>query len=87
MMRIRLAATVIAATALLGACGDDAKSTPEPSPAPASTSAGHGGYAACLAEHGVATPPAGPEAPPGVDAQTWAKAREACSQLAPGPAN
>lgn len=74
---------------LLAACG----STDEPAeqsgtaPSSAPASSGHGAYAECLAEHGVATPPAGPAAPPGVDPQTWAQAQQACADKAPGPAS
>jgi len=40
-----------------------------------------------LSEHGVPTAPGpalGP--PPGVDQDTWHRAMQACSSLAPGPA-
>jgi hypothetical protein len=55
---------------------------------------GHGGYAQCLADHGVTQAPApalgpahGPAAPPpGVDPTTWEQAVQSCSGLAPGPA-
>jgi hypothetical protein len=48
---------------------------------------GHGGFAHCLSEHGVSIAP-GPAAgpPPGVDQDTWHRAMQACSSLAPGPA-
>jgi hypothetical protein len=80
---LRLLAAAGAAAALLSACGS------EQAPAPASTqpTTQHGAYAECLAEHGVPTPPAGPAAPPGVDAQTWADAQKACASKAPGPAS
>ena len=83
-MRRSFLAAGFAAAALLSGCGS--ADTP---PAPATTQpvAGHGGYAACLAEHGVSTPPAGPVTPPGVDPQTWAQAQQACADKAPGPAS
>lgn len=81
-MRIRLLTACLAAAALLSACG----SSDSPAPATETGPTGHhGGYAACLAEHGVTTPPMGPGAPPGVDADTWAKASQACADKAPGP--
>jgi hypothetical protein len=78
-----MAAGLLAA-GLLSACGS------APAPAPTTSTqptAQHGAYAQCLAEHGVPTPPAGPDAPPGVDQQTWAKAQQACASQAPGPAS
>lgn len=69
-------------TAVVG-CSSEA---PSEQPAPTSTTSEHGGYAHCLSEHGIETPPAGPGAPPGVDEETWLKAQEACATLAPGPA-
>ena len=81
-MRTRLLTAGIAtAGLLLAACGSSEAPTPAPE-----TTGHHGGYAACLAEHGVTTPPMGPGAPPGVDADTWAKASAACADQAPGPA-
>jgi len=61
-----------------------------PPPEQSSTSVApsvHGGFAHCLSEHGVPAAP-GPAAgpPPGVDQDTWQRAMEACSALAPGPA-
>ena len=49
---------------------------------------GHGGFAHCLSEHGAPTAP-GPAAgpPPGVDQDTWHRAMQAYSALAPGPAS
>jgi hypothetical protein len=87
-MRLTHAVALFTVTLLAASCG----SSTEPQPAqttqtPAQTTMGHGAYASCLADHGVPTPPAGPAAPPGVDAQTWAKAREACADKAPGPAS
>ena len=85
-MRLASAVTVCALALLVASCGS--ATGPQPAPTtqtPAQT--GHGAYASCLADHGVATPPAGPAAPPGVDPQTWAKAREACADKAPGPAS
>lgn len=81
-MRIRLMAAVVAAAGLLSACGSSEAPAPTTEPSPAGH---HGGYAACLAENGVTTPPMGPGAPPGVDADTWAKASAACADKAPGP--
>ena len=83
-MRRRFLAAGFAAAALLSGCG-----SADTAPAPATTQpvSGHGGYAACLAEHGVPTPPAGPAAPPGVDPQTWAQAQQACADKAPGPSS
>lgn len=51
------------------------------------TPAGHGSLAQCLSEHGVPAAP-GPAAgpPPGVDADTWNRAMQACASFAPGPA-
>jgi hypothetical protein len=88
-MRPVTLAAVLAAAGLLAACSSE---TPAPSaPASASTSvappSGHGALAKCLSEHGVPAAPgpvAGP--PPGVDQDTWQKAKAACSTLEPGPA-
>ncbi|GAT12053.1 hypothetical protein H7I77_09380 [Mycolicibacterium novocastrense] len=51
------------------------------------TPSGHGSLAQCLDEHGVPAAP-GPAAgpPPGVDAETWNRAMQACATFAPGPA-
>jgi hypothetical protein len=86
-VRRRLLATGCAAAALLTACGSS-ETAPAPTTGQSTTSSatGHGAYAACLAEHGVPNPPLGPAAPPGVDAQTWAQAQQACADKAPGPA-
>jgi hypothetical protein len=79
-------AAVIAAAGLLAGC-----SAHTPSPTVQSTSVAptvHGGFAHCLSEHGVpaaAGPAVGP--PPGVDQDTWHRAMQACSSLAPGPAS
>jgi hypothetical protein len=81
-VRIRLVAAALAAAGLLSACG----SSEAPAPTSSSPSpSGHGAYAACLAEHGIPTPPIGPGAPPGVDNDTWVKAAKACADKAPGP--
>lgn len=87
----RLGAALLVA-GLLAACGAtdqpaerSESTTTAPSSAPSAS--GHGAYAECLASHGVATPPAGPAAPPGVDPQTWAQAQQACADKAPGPAS
>ncbi|KUI11612.1 hypothetical protein AU193_19085 [Mycobacterium sp. GA-1285] len=63
--------------------------TSSEAPAQTTTSeapAGHGSLAECLADHGVpaAPGPAGP--PPGVDADAWNEAMQACATFAPGPA-
>jgi hypothetical protein len=84
-MRAMTLAAVVAAAGLLAACSSNT-----PPPEPPSTSAaptGHGGLAHCLSEHGVPAAP-GPAvgAPPGVDQDTWHRAMQACSSLAPGPA-
>ncbi|MBJ7387591.1 MAG: hypothetical protein JHC55_24230 [Mycolicibacterium sp.] len=75
--------------AFLTACGstDQPAEPSDSAPSSAPAASGHGVYAECLAEHGVATPPAGPAAPPGVDPQTWARAQQACADKAPGPAS
>jgi hypothetical protein len=84
-MRALSLAAGFAAAVLLAGCA----SNPPPAQ-PSSTSvapAGHGGFAHCLSEHGVSIAPgpvAGP--PPGVDQDTWHRAMQACSSLAPGPA-
>jgi hypothetical protein len=81
-VRIRLLTAGLAAAAILSACG----SSDSPAPTTGTETTGHhGGYAECLAEHGVTTPPMGPGAPPGVDADTWGKASAACADKAPGP--
>ena len=82
--RVSAAVALFTITLFAASCG----SPTEPQPAPATqTTAGHGSYASCLAHNGVPTPPAGPAAPPGIDPQTWAKARQACADKAPGPAS
>ncbi len=51
------------------------------------TTVEHGSFANCLSEHGVDESAASPVGPPAdVDQETWDKAMEACSTLAPGPA-
>jgi len=84
IVRGRLLAAGLVAAGLLSACGS--KPAP-PAPTTSQPTTQHGAYAVCLAEHGVPTPPAGPAAPPGVDAQTWADAQKACPSKAPGPAS
>jgi hypothetical protein len=82
-----LAAGLVAGCALfMASCASSNDPRPAPTTTEATQPAGHGAYAACLAEHGVPKPPAGPVAPPGVDAETWAKAQQACTDKAPGPA-
>jgi hypothetical protein len=81
---ISLAAGSVA-VGLLAACSSN---TPPPEQSSTSVApTGHGGFAHCLSEHGVPSPP-GPAAgpPPGVDQDTWQRAMEACSSMAPGPA-
>jgi hypothetical protein len=74
-----------AAAGLLAACSSSAPPREQSPTSVAPT--GHGGFAHCLSEHGVPTAP-GPAAgpPPGVDEDTWHRAMQACSALAPGPA-
>jgi hypothetical protein len=77
---------VLVSAAFTGCSSDTAPSQQTP-PAPESGQHGahHGGYAGCLAEHGVPTPPPGPDGPPpGVDQATWDKAVQACASQAPG---
>lgn len=78
-----------AAVLALAGCGSSGPSLPPDTTEPSATTAPaeHGSYAHCLAEHGIATPPAGPGTPPGVDDDTWRVAQEACATLAPGPAS
>ncbi|MBU9763238.1 hypothetical protein FR943_05180 [Mycobacterium sp. TNTM28] len=81
MRRPIIAAGLLAAAALLGACASEG-----PQPAPTAPPAEHGNYAHCLSEHGVPTAPGPTTGPPaGVDEQTWQEATKACSTLAPGP--
>jgi len=78
-------AAALAAAGLLAACSSNTAPAEQPSTSVAAT--GHGGFAHCLSEHGVPTAPGpalGP--PPGVDQDTWHRAMQACSSLAPGPA-
>jgi len=93
---IRRAALCVAAAALAGgAVACSSSTTPSDRPGTSSTAvpAEHGAFAHCLTEHGVPAPPnggpAGPQPvngpPPGVDQDTWDKAMQACSSLAPGP--
>jgi hypothetical protein len=93
-VRLALPVAALIAAAALVAASCSSSNGPQPAPttdSPATDSpttqatTQHGGYAVCLAEHGVPTPPAGPGAPPGVDQQTWAKAQQACADKAPGP--
>lgn len=83
-MRRWVVAAGVAAAGLLAACGAEAApleleiSPPEPS--------GHGSYAQCLDDHGVAAP-LGPVSapPPGVDERAWHEAMASCASRAPGP--
>jgi hypothetical protein len=85
-MRLAHAAALCTVTVLAASCGSPAGPQPAPTTqTPAQSTTGHGAYASCLADHGVSTPPVGPAAPPGVDPQIWAKARQACADKAPGP--
>ena len=45
---------------------------------------GHGGFAHCLSEHGAPTAPGPRRSAAGVDQDTWHRAMQACSSLAPG---
>jgi hypothetical protein len=85
-MRIAWWAAGVAAAGLIAGCSSN-----PPAEQPISTSttpAEHGSLAHCLSEHGIPAAP-GPTAgpPPGVSDQTWHEAMQACSSLAPGPAN
>jgi hypothetical protein len=86
-MRLTLLAAGVGAAATLVTASCASPTEPQPAPTTTQPATGHGSYASCLADNGVSTPPAGPGAPPGVDPQTWAKAREACADKAPGPAS
>ena len=78
----RTALPLIAALALLALAGCSSKPSAPPAP-----STEHGGFAHCLNEHGVTESTVSPAGPPaGVDQDTWDKAMQACSSLAPGPA-
>jgi hypothetical protein len=83
-VRAKSLAAVLAAAGLVAACSTDKPPSEQPSTSVAPT--GHGGFAHCLSEHGVPVAP-GPAAgpPPGVDQDTWQRAMQACSTLAPGP--
>jgi hypothetical protein len=86
-VRLTLLAAGLGAAAALFTASCASPTEPQPAPTTSQTTMEHGSYASCLAGHGVPTPPAGPGAPSGVDPQTWAKAREACADKAPGPAS
>jgi hypothetical protein len=75
----------IAAAGILAGCSSNQpaeQSTTGESDAPTS----HGSLAHCLSEYGIPAAP-GPAVgpPPGVPEDTWTKAMQACSSLAPGP--
>ncbi|MFA5707974.1 hypothetical protein [Mycolicibacterium sp.] len=81
-------AGLVGLAALVG-CGsessDPAETTGEETTV--TTTVEHGSFANCLSEHGVDESAASPVGPPAdVDQETWDKAMEACSTLAPGPA-
>jgi hypothetical protein len=85
-VRTKSLAAVLAAAGLVAACSTN---TPPPEQSSISVApTGHGGFAHCLSEHGMPAAP-GPAAgpPPGVDQDTWQRAMQACSTLAPGPAS
>jgi hypothetical protein len=84
---IRLTAMIVAAVAMTAACSPNAAPPAEPSTSVAPDGAtGHGAFAKCLADNGVPAERGGQlGAPPGVDQDTWHKAMQACSSLAPGP--
>ncbi|KUH99711.1 hypothetical protein AU190_15070 [Mycolicibacterium acapulense] len=101
MRAIMFVAGIAAAAALAGCASeppDERQPTTSQAPAQTTTSeapaqttasqtpAGHGSLAQCLSDHGVpaAPGPAGP--PPGVDAEAWNEAMQACATFAPGPA-
>lgn len=102
MRAVMVVAGLAAAAALAGCASEQpAEQQPTTSQAPAQTTtsqapaetttsetpSGHGSLAQCLDEHGVPAAP-GPAAgpPPGVDAETWNRAMQACATFAPGPA-
>lgn len=102
MRAMMVVAGLAATAALAGCASEQpAEQQPTTSQAPAQTAtsqapaqtttsetpSGHGSLAQCLDEHGVPAAP-GPAAgpPPGVDAETWNKAMQACATFAPGPA-
>jgi hypothetical protein len=82
-VRAALLAAGIAAAGILAGCS----SNPPTEQSTAVPEAGHGSLAHCLSEYGVPAvpgPAVGP--PPGVPEETWNRAMQACSSLAPGPA-
>jgi hypothetical protein len=84
-VRARLVTASIIAAGFLVACSSN--TTEQPATSTSVAPAGHGTLANCLSEQGVPSAP-GPAAgpPPGIDADTWQQAMQACSSLAPGPA-
>jgi hypothetical protein len=76
---------VLVGSALLGGavgCGSNAAPPAQPGTSTSTAvTVGHGAFAQCLGDHGVAEP-AGAA---GVDQGTWDKAMQACGSLAPGP--
>ncbi len=78
-------AGLVGLAALVG-CGSES-SDPAETTVEETTTVEHGSFASCLTEHGVDESAASPVGPPAdVDQETWDKAMEACSTLAPGPA-
>ncbi|HEX2284760.1 MAG TPA: hypothetical protein VHI10_08050 [Mycobacterium sp.] len=83
----RLAAPFLFAWAIIGAATGCSSSPPAEQPSTSVSPTGHGSLAQCLSEHGVPAAP-GPAVgpPPGVSEETWNRAMQECSSLAPGPA-
>jgi hypothetical protein len=84
-VRALLQVVAIVAAGLVTACSSNTAEQPATSSV---VPTGHGTLAHCLSEHGVPSAPAPAMGPPaGVDQGTWHRAMQACSSLAPGPAN
>ncbi|CAJ1579688.1 hypothetical protein [[Mycobacterium] wendilense] len=84
VLPVLAAAGLVGLAALVG-CGSDSSAPEDETTAPATVE--HGSFASCLNEHGVDESAASPVGPPAdVDQETWDRAMEACSTLAPGPA-
>jgi hypothetical protein len=88
---IRAAALCLGVLTLTGGVvGCSSETAPSEPTGTTTGSTSHGSYAHCLTEHGVPAPQPGtatgaPEAPPGVDPDTWDTAMKDCASLAPGP--